>query len=312
VYAGGFLLGGIAGPMLGAVAVISLRAPFFLYAGTLVVAGGVALVALRAIELRAVESGAGPAGPGGVVLRLPEALRNRSYRAALAGTLAGQWAVVGVRSAIVPLFVVEALHLTAGWTYTAFFVASAVSGSLLLPVGRYADTRGRRPVLAAGLLAGGTGLALLAVSETRVGLLVAMVAMGAAGAALSVAPGAIVGDVVGGRGGTVVATYQMAGDLGAVLGPLVAGWLADSHGYPVAFGAAALVTIIPLGVVLVAPETARGPGTVRSASPAGRDGADDDTGDGPGAQDARHADAGHPPAGPEVVQLPATGPGGGP
>ena len=38
------------------------------------------------------------------------------------------------------------------------------------------------------------------------------------------------GDVVGGRGGTVVAVFQMSGDLGAVLGPVVAGWIADSCG----------------------------------------------------------------------------------
>ncbi|MBI1759024.1 MAG: MFS transporter [Actinobacteria bacterium] len=250
VYAGGFLLGSIAGPVLGAVTAFSLRAPFFVYAGTLVVAGGVGLVALRSSEL-----GDRPDGQRESVLGLPEALGSRAYRAALASTLAGQWAVVGVRTAIVPLFVVEALHLRPGWTYTGFFVASAVSGLLLLPVGRYADTRGRRPVLVAGLVAGGCGLALLAVTSTLAGLLVAMVVLGGSGAALAVAPGAIVGDVVGGRGGTVVATYQMAGDVGAVLGPLAAGWLADGYGYPAAFAVAALVTVLPLGVVMAAPET---------------------------------------------------------
>jgi MFS family permease len=45
VYRGGFLVGGIAGPAVGgAVLGISLRAPFFLYAGTLALAGVVAMV----------------------------------------------------------------------------------------------------------------------------------------------------------------------------------------------------------------------------------------------------------------------------
>ena len=64
------------------------------------------------------------------------------------------------------------------------------------------------------------------------GLLAATVLLGVAGAADSVAPGAVMGDVVAGRGGTVVAVFQMSGDLGAVLGPVVAGWIADGAGYP--------------------------------------------------------------------------------
>jgi MFS family permease len=78
---------------------------------------------------------------------------------------------------------------------------------------------------------------------------------GAAGSALATAPGAIVGDVVGSRGGTVVATYQMAGDIGAICGPLLAGWLADGHGFGVAFGAAAVIAALPLAAVAPAPET---------------------------------------------------------
>ena len=51
VWAGAFLLGMIAGPAVGTVATLSLRAPFFLYAGTLVVAGLLGLGALRHSEL---------------------------------------------------------------------------------------------------------------------------------------------------------------------------------------------------------------------------------------------------------------------
>ena len=47
-YQGGFLIGGMAGPALGGLlAIISLRAPFFFYAGTLLVAGAVGLAFLR-------------------------------------------------------------------------------------------------------------------------------------------------------------------------------------------------------------------------------------------------------------------------
>ena len=56
VWAGSFLIGLVAGPAVGTVATFSLRLPFFLYAGTLVVAGLLGLGALRHSELAARQS----------------------------------------------------------------------------------------------------------------------------------------------------------------------------------------------------------------------------------------------------------------
>ncbi len=250
-FAGGFLLGTIAGPALGFVAVWSLRAPFFLYAATLVGAGAIGLAALRHSELAARGTGRGG------TLTFAAAIRLRAYRAALLSNLAAQWTVNGVRVALVPLFVGDVLHRGSGWTYGGFFVVSVVSGLLLGPFGRRADTTGRRPVLIGGLITGALGLAVIPLWPSLVGLLVAMALLGAAASALSVAPGAVLGDVVGGRGGTVVATFQMAGDVGSVLGPLLAGRLADGHGYGPAFALGSVVALLPVVAVLRAPETVR-------------------------------------------------------
>jgi DHA1 family multidrug resistance protein-like MFS transporter len=172
----------------------------------------------------------------------------------------------------VPLFVVDRLTLSSNWTYLGFFTLSAVSGALLLPFGKRADTSGRRPVLLLGLLVGSAGLLSLPLAPNAAGLIGAMALLGVSGAALSVASGAILGDVVGGRGGTVVATYQMAGDTGTVIGPLVAGWLADSHGYGAAFGVAAAIVAAPIAAVLVAPETGQvGPRPVPEVQQASSD-----------------------------------------
>jgi MFS family permease len=54
----------------------------------------------------------------------------------------------------------------------------------------------------------------------------------------------------------------MSGDLGAVLGPVVAGAVADASGYGATFALSALVCAAPVLVVLAAPETLR-----RSADP---------------------------------------------
>jgi MFS transporter, DHA1 family, multidrug resistance protein len=248
-WAGSFLIGMIAGPAVGTVTTFSLRAPFFLYSGTLVVAGTLALSTLRHTQF------ATRPAQREAALTLRAALHNRAYVAALAASFAGDWAVVGARSALVPQFVTDRLELGAGWVYAAFLVVSIVSGALLLPFGRMADSRGRRPVIIIGLIIGALGFALVPTVPTIVGLLIAMALLGVAGAADSVAPGALMGDVVGGRGGTVVAVFQMSGDLGAVIGPVAAGWIADGFGYSATFLVSAAVSIAPLPLVARAPET---------------------------------------------------------
>lgn len=251
VWAGSFLLGMIAGPAVGTVATFSLRAPFFLYAGTLVIAGVIGLSALRNSELATRQS------VREAPITLATAVRNRAYLAALAASFAGDFALVGARASIVPQFVIDELHLSTGWAYAAFLVVSLVSGALLLPIGKVADTRGRRPVIVVGLLVGAAGFVLLPTLPFAAGLMAATVLLGVAGAADSVAPGAIMGDVVAGRGGTVVAVFQMSGDLGAVLGPIVAGWVADGAGYGATFAVSAVVCALPVLAVAVAPETLR-------------------------------------------------------
>ena len=248
-WAGSFLLGMIAGPAVGSVAAFSLRAPFFLYAGTLAVAGSAALYTLRHSAFAAKQSQR--AAP----LALRSAIRQRAYAAALLAGFAGDFAIVGTRSAIVPQFVPDRLHLGHTWVYIAFLVTSVVSGLLLLPFGRIADTSGRRPIMLGGLAVGAVGFLLLPLLPVAGGLLLGMALLGVAGAADSVAPGAVVGDIVSGRGGTVVAVFQMAGDVGAVVGPLVAGWIADAHGYTATFVVSAIAALLPLPAVAAAPET---------------------------------------------------------
>ncbi len=249
LWAGSFLIGLVAGPAVGTVATFSLRAPFFLYAVTLAGAGAIALTALRHSEFAARRTDVSTPLP------LRTALRDRAYVAALMASFAGDFAVVGARSSLVPQFITDELGRGPGWVYVAFLVTSIVSGALLLPFGQIADTRGRRPVILGGLAVGAVGFVLLPIWTVPVGLIVAMVMLGVAGAGDAVAPGAVLGDVVGSRGGTVVAVFQMAGDLGAVVGPIAAGAAADANGYGLAFALSALVALSPLPFVLFARET---------------------------------------------------------
>jgi len=247
---GGFLLGGITGPVVGGVVDgISIRLPFFIYAGTLSAAGAVGLIQLRATPLADKDA---VAAAGQTTLRF--ALGLRAYRAALAANLADSWGAIGVRSALVPLFVTDVLHRKPIWTGIGFLVVSAVNGATLLPAGRYADRVGRKPLLVGGCIGSGVGIAILAISPTLAGFLIGMAILGLGSGLLDVAPGAIMGDIVEGRAGSVFATYTMSSDVGTVVGPVVAGAIAD-----VSYSAAFLSTSGILGLAavmgLLAPET---------------------------------------------------------
>lgn len=252
IYRTGFLVGGIVGPALGgAVLGISLRAPFFLYAGTLGLAGVVALVYVtRPDSARGPGADAESAVDAGeqadAESEVPErsfrsVLRTREYQAALVSNFAVGLAVFGLRSAIVPLLFVKSLGAAPGWVGVAFLVSALVQTGLMLPAGRWADVAGRRPPLVVGAFVAAGGLVLLAIGGSLVLGLVAMAVFGAGSAFLSTVPGALVGDVAGRRSGTVIAVFNMSSDLGAVAGPVLAGWLVDQGSFGLAFGLGAAV-----------------------------------------------------------------------
>ena len=250
LWAGGFLLGGIAGPGVGGfVTNVSIRLPFFIYAGTLAVAGSVAMVALRSTPLA-------EKGSAAAVTRttLPAALRMPAFRAVLVTQFADAWASMGVRAAIIPLFVADVLHRSPVWTGVGFWCVAGVNGLVLLPAGRYADRIGRRPVLIAGCTIAGSAFVMLALWESLTGFLVAMAVLGLGSGLLDVAPGAVMGDVVEGRAGPVFAAYSMSGDIANVVGPVAAGAVAESS-YGDAFGLTAGVMALAVGFGIAMPET---------------------------------------------------------
>lgn len=233
-YQGGFLLGGMAGPAVGGVlTAISLTAPFFFYAGTLAVAGLVGLVLLQRPD-RDAEAKAAVAEPK----PLREVARDPRYQSAVLANFALGWSAMGVRATLVPVLVVEGLGDEPAWTGIAFAIAAVVQTIALAPAGRFVDTVGRRPALIGGFAVAAVAmLAMPLVSELW--LLVALLCVyGAAAAFMGTAPGAMVGDAAGERGGKPVALFQAASDLGGVVGPLLAGALADQASPTAAFGSA--------------------------------------------------------------------------
>ena len=178
-----------------------------------------------------------------------------TFQAAALANLADNWASLGVRAAIVPLLVVEVLHRSPIWTGIGLTVFTVGNVATLLVGSRLTDRRGRKPVLLAGCLGSAAGCAMLVFHPSLLLFLASMLVFGAGSGLLDVAPGAMLGDVVGGRGGTVVASFQMAGDVGSLVGPLAAGYLADTAGYGAAFGVTSGVLVLAALVGLRAPES---------------------------------------------------------
>jgi MFS transporter, DHA1 family, multidrug resistance protein len=279
----GFLFGGVAGPAIGgAVTAISIRAPFVVYGMTLVVAG------LLAVKYLSREPADGPApspappptveGPAAVgdhdggdgdrgpdpdptraaPASLGSALRSAAYRAALMVNLSSGFIVFGLRISLVPLFVTEGLEQGVGLVGIGFLCAAAAQAVMLIPAGRWTDTSGRRGSMLVGAATLTGSMLLLALGSGAAGFLLAMAASGLASAFLAPASSAVVGDLTRGlSGGRVVSAYQMVGDLGGILGPLIAGALADAAGFQWAFAAGVVVGLVTMAFVAVMPETLR-------------------------------------------------------
>jgi len=269
-FQGGFIIGGVAGPAVGGLVVAwSIRAPFFVYAVTLLLAAAISLVFLTCTRLREREHEVAE-GEENRLQQLRTALRDRAYQAALGTNLVTGFVVFGLRSSAVPLFVVEGLGESATIAGIGFLVTAGIQALLLLPAGRMADTSGRRKAMLWGTVGTAIGMLVLTASDIAANgwgtpavaatamFMVAMAIQGASGAFLGSAPSAVVGDIMGGRrGGIVVATFQMMSDFGAILGPLLAGLIIDAADFDWAFGLGVALCLVAVAFVLRMPETLR-------------------------------------------------------
>jgi DHA1 family multidrug resistance protein-like MFS transporter len=231
-YQGGFLIGGMAGPALGGLlATISLTAPFFFYAGTLAVAGVIGLLLLQP----ATRPTSGATGAGTPLLPLGTVLRDPRFRAACLANFAQGWSSFGVRGALVPVLVVEVLKGPSAWTGIAFAIAAVAQALALAPASKFVDTVGRKPAIIGAFLVAAVTITAIPFAP-NIWLLTALLCVyGVAAAFMGTAPAASVGDAAGSAGGRPVAIFSMFSDFGAIVGPLVAGLLADSVSYPAAF-----------------------------------------------------------------------------
>ncbi len=252
LFSSAFLIGGVAGPIVGsATAGFGLAVPFAIYGAALLVAAAVVLVSLRHSALAAPEEATGP------VVSVRSALRSRAYRAALFSNFASGWASLGLRVALVPLFVVDVLHRSAGMAGLALATFAIGNVFAVIPSGHLSDRVGRRMLLIVGLLVSAAATTLLGLTDSvPLFLGVAFVTGVATGVFISPQQAAVA-DIIGNkaRGGTAVATFQMMADLGAIVGSFASGEIAQHVSFTAAFVVGGVILVIGALGWLVAPET---------------------------------------------------------
>jgi MFS transporter, DHA1 family, multidrug resistance protein len=252
-YASAFLIGNVCGPIVGGLlAGFGLRVPFLAYAGALVLA---ALVVQT--QLSHDPGSGGRDGAAAPAMKLGEALGDSAYRASLLSSFANGWATFGVRMATVPLFAVAALGAgpeAAGWALAVFAAGNALA---LTFSGRLADSLGRKPMMVAGLVLTGAATGGIGLTQGLLLFLAASLLAGVGAGLLGPAQQAAVADVIGRErsGGRVLAVYQMTADIGAILGPVLTGVVADAFGYGWAFAATGAVLLLAAAAWLLARET---------------------------------------------------------
>ncbi len=251
LYNGGFIAGGVAGPAFGgALIAISPRAPFFIYSGLLIAAGIVSLIFLHESRLGAKVEQAKEER----ALTIKEALAIKPYLYSLFLAFLGSWILFGMRSSILPLFVVEDLKASPSLVGLSFTVALIAQGSVMVRAGKHSDKNGRKPVILTGFSIVMASLGILFLANNVTVYLIAMIVMGL-GAGFAASAGAIVGDVIKGKSGKVYAFWQMAGDAGMMVGPVLLGFISDAFSYRTAIGVSAAVFSLAIIVALKIPET---------------------------------------------------------
>ena len=252
LYNGSFLIGMMAGPVVGgALSGFSLRAPMIIYGFLLIGASASGAFLLRNSTLAAKPTATQERN----TITLRSALALKPYRSALIISFITSWVLFGMSRSILPLFMVEEIKVSPSFMGLGFTISTVINGIFLMKAGKLSDLNGRRYSAVIGTSFLTLFILALALTTEPWMFLAASVIVGFGGAFLSTTPSAIVGDVLEGKGGQVIGLFQMAGDAGAMVAPLILGAIADGYGYRPAFLVSAALMLVAVAVSIKLPET---------------------------------------------------------
>ena len=254
-YATAFLLGNILGPVLGSViAIWGLRAPFIIYAVALAGAIGVAAWKLRPLPATT------ETGSIMLPMKLSAALPLPEYKALMVSSFAHGWTNFGARTALIPLLAALVMaDAEAGARVAGVGLAMIAAGAAVAQVlfSGWSDRVGRRPVMLVGLACSAVLTGALGFSGSQWALWGLCLAGGFAVGLYAPAQQAALADVVGHRrsGGSVMAAFQASADSGAIIAPVLLGWVADLFGFGPAFALCGAVFAVALLIWALLPRS---------------------------------------------------------
>jgi MFS family permease len=150
---------------------------------------------------------------------------------------------------------VEEIKVSPSFMGLGFTITTIINGLLLLKAGKLSDINGRRYSAVIGTSFITLFIVAIAFTTEPWMFIAASVIVGFGGAFISTTPSAIVGDVLEGKGGQVIGLFQMSGDAGAMVAPVILGAIADGYGYRPAFLASAVLMLFAVLVSTKLPET---------------------------------------------------------
>jgi MFS family permease len=267
IFQGSFGLGFLIGPAIGGamLAVTSPNIPLYVYGGCCLICVPLTLRALgservSSDSLADAPSGIEPEGPPAprapAWRRIRPLLNNSAYRAAL-GASALMFFVSQAQFTLVRDFWRDTLKQPDGTSGIPFTVIALFGLVVIWHAGALTDRRGRKSALVPALAATAIATAALGFTGNWIVALALLGITGAASGYIRPGPSAIVGDVTTSEDRAVaVGGFRFAGDLGGLIGPILAGVVAQYVSFRaawIAIGAAAALVFL---LALVAEETA--------------------------------------------------------
>ena len=261
VYYGSFNVGTIAGQPFGGLFAkwFGLSSPLWIYAAACFVAAAVFWRTIHNPERRDHE-----------VRRhsLSSLPWNRPFVTVLVVNGAYMWMAGAVYSTLIPLFGNERVGLPLSAIGLGLAISSATEFAALFPAGKATDRAGRKAVLVPAYAALAVTTVLLGFATTPVLFMVGLGVLGVASGYSSVPPAVMLSDVTPEESrGVAVGAFRFVGDLGFVLGPLVAGYAATLFGFGPAFALSAVPVLLAVALALsiretmpVLPRTGEAPG----------------------------------------------------
>lgn len=249
VFYGAFNVGIILGNPVGGVvaARFGLASPLWFYAAACFIA---AVMYLRTVRdpVRSTEDGPRPG--------LRDLQWTRPFVVVLVANATYFWFVAGVISTLLALFAQDQLGFTTLQIGMALAILSVAEFAVLFLAGSMTDRLGRKAVLLPSMLAIAGTVVLTGFATTTATFVIALAVLGVVSGFGGVPQSVMLADVVPPRlQPAAIGVYRFVGDLGFVVGPLLAGTMASAFGFTAAFAVSALPCLVSAGLLATIPET---------------------------------------------------------